>query len=370
MRATGVRWRPGPGSARLSRDRACEVTQGYRGSAARPTSTGEEARVADVVVLGQIGRDLVLRIRALPGPGGSVAAEERREMLGGKGANQAVALAQLGVPVALVGVVGHDTAGTLVLAQAAADGIDVGSVVHRPKTETALLLDLVEDGGRHRLVESVPEPVLLTTDDVAAAADELASCQLLILQLQQPGPAIRAALERVPEAAVVVADGAPADDETRAALLARASVLRADTPEAALLLGREADGADAVREAAAELLTAGPRLVSLGAGEEGTVVAWRAGPPLDVAAEELAADPRWADGELLTPLFGGPTVDATGAGDAYVAALAAALLGDAAPADAAWAAAGAAALTVGHPGGRPALTTAALAGVLGRYRSE
>jgi ribokinase len=256
----------------------------------------------------------------------------------------------------------------MALTQAVSDGIDVTSVARRVTGETALLLDVVEDGGRHRLVESVPGPMLLTEDDVAAAAGLIASCQLLLLQLQQPGPAVRAALRHA--RAVVVADGAPSDDETRAALLARAQVLRADTDEAAQLAGRELRGADEVREAAAELLTAGPRLVSLGAGDEGTVVAWRAGPPLDVAADEQAADPRWADGELVIPLFGGPTVDATGAGDAYVAALAAALLGNAAPADAAWAAAAAAALTIGHPGGRPALTPAALADVLRRYRSE
>ncbi len=59
--------------------------------------------MADVVVLGQVGRDLVLRVGALPEAGGSAAVSERREMLGGKGANQAVTLAQLGVPVALVG---------------------------------------------------------------------------------------------------------------------------------------------------------------------------------------------------------------------------------------------------------------------------
>jgi ribokinase len=118
--------------------------------------------MSDVVVVGQVGRDLVLRVRALPEAGGSAAAAERRELLGGKGANQAVALTQLGVPVALVGVVGDDPAGRQVLAQAADDGLDVSAVVPRPGAATALLLDLVEGGGRRRLVESVPEEVLLT----------------------------------------------------------------------------------------------------------------------------------------------------------------------------------------------------------------
>jgi ribokinase len=318
--------------------------------------------VPDVVVVGQVGRDLVLRVAGLPGPGGSVTAAERHEVLGGKGANQAVALAQLGVPVALVGVVGADRAGEDALAQAVADGIDVAGVRRRAGTATALLLDLVEDGGTRRLVESVPDGVLLTADDVAAAGALIASCALLSVQLQTPGSAVRAALDRVPRAALVVADGAPDDDATRTAVLARADAVRADAAEAALLVGRELPDLAAVRAAAAELLAAGPRLVSLAAGEDGDLVAWRAGRP------PAADDPRWAGGAVLVPHLAEAPADPTGAGDASVAALAAALLGGATPEDAAWRAAAAAALTVARAGGRPALSPSALAGVVSAHR--
>jgi ribokinase len=328
----------------------------------------EGALVADVVVLGQVARDLVLRLDALPDGGGTATARERREVLGGKGANQAVALAQLGVPVALVGVVGDDAAGAQVRAQAAADGVDVSCVTSRPGAATALLLDLVADGSR-RLVEHVPPEALLTEADVASAAEQIAACQVLSIQLQQPGDAVRAALSRVPATALVVADGAPADEATRTAVLRRADVVRADVAEAAALTGRELDGPDAFRDAAAELLTAGPRLVALATGEDGDLVAWRAGPPLGIAATELEADPRWVDGEVLIPRLGGPPVDPTGAGDAFVAALTATLLGGAGPEDAGWVAAAAAALTVGHAGGRPALEPTALGEAIRRFRA-
>jgi ribokinase len=326
--------------------------------------------MADVVVLGQIGRDLVLRTAALPAAGGAAPVVERREQLGGKGANQAVALAQLGVPVALVGVVGEDLPGAEVLARAAADGIDVSAVVRRHRATTALLVDLVEDGGRRRLLEDVPDAVLLTPADVERAADQVTAAQLVSIQLQQPGEAVRAALDLAPPGAVVVTDGAPMNESTRRAVLARADVVRADPDEAELLAGRELPGVDEARDAAAELLTAGPRLVVLGLGEAGDLVAWRAGPPLGRAAEELEADPRWADGELVVPLLGGEPVDPTGAGDAYVAALTATLLGGAAPEDAAWAAAAAAAATVAHAGGRPDLSAAVLAGLVAQHRRE
>jgi ribokinase len=305
--------------------------------------------MADVVVVGQIGRDLVLRVDELPPPGGSATARERRELLGGKGANQAVALAQLGVPVALVGVVGDDRPGDEACVQAAADGIDVSCVVRRPGATTALLLDLVEDGGRRRLVESVPDDVLLTADDVRPAADLIAGAAALVLQLQTPGAGVRAALDAVRPGALVVADGAPQDEQTRAAVLARADVVRADGSEAAQLVGRPLEGIDAVRQAARDLLDAGPRLVALGAGEDGDLVAW-------------------ADGEVLLPLLGEDPVDPTGAGDSYVAALTAALLGGAGPEDAAWAASSAAALSVTHAGGRPALSPEALESAVHRFR--
>ncbi|MGY1608311.1 MULTISPECIES: PfkB family carbohydrate kinase [unclassified Geodermatophilus] len=316
-----------------------------------------------VVVLGQVGRDLVLRVGGLPEAGGSADVAERREVLGGKGANQAVALAQLGVTVALVGVVGDDTAGADVTAAARADGIDVGCVTRRARVATALLVDVVEDGGRRRLLEDVPDGVLLTADDVAAAAGAVTGCRALSLQLQQPGEAVRAALRLARPDALVVADGAPADDATRAALLDRATVLRADAQEAGLLVGRALGGVDDVRAAARELVAAGPRLVALSAGDDGEVVAWRGGrPPVGRGAD-------WPpDGVVRVPLSDTEPVDPTGGGDAFVAALTAALLDGASPTGAARAASAAGTLTVQRLGGRPALTADALAAQVARER--
>ncbi|SHG81965.1 PfkB family carbohydrate kinase [Geodermatophilus nigrescens] len=315
-----------------------------------------------VVVLGQVGRDLVLQVTELPGAGGSADVGERLEVAGGKGANQAVALAQLGLPVALVGVVGED--GEPLLDRARADGVDVTAVVRRPGVPSALLVDVVEADGTRRLLEDVPDGVLLTAADVAAAGDLLAGCAALVLQLQQPGEAVRAALDRVGPDALVVADGAPADDGTRDAVLARAAVLRADASEAALLVGRGLDGVGDVRAAARELLAAGPRLVALSAGADGDLVAWRGGP-----SPAAGGQPWPDDGDLLLPLHDHHPADPTGGGDSTVAALTAAVLGGATPEDAARAASAAATLTVGRLGGRPALTAADLAAQVARERA-
>ncbi|MFC8192864.1 PfkB family carbohydrate kinase [Cellulomonas sp. NPDC057328] len=302
----------------------------------------------DVVVVGQVGRDLVLRVGGVPGAGGSAPVRGRVEVLGGKGANQAVACAQLGLAVGLVGVVGDDRAADDVLAQARADGIDVRHVVRRAGAATALLLDVVADGGERRLLEHVADDVLLRPADVRSAAGAVRGARAVLLQLQQPAPAIGAALDACGPDALVVADGAPQDDGLRERLVATAHVLRADAAEAGVLVGRPVGGVAAGVEAARELVARGPRVVALEAGDANVVA--------------------WDGGHVVVPLLGGAPVDPTGAGDSFVGGLTAALLAGHDPATAGWWASAAAASTVGRLGGRPDLDPGRLADAARRAR--
>jgi ribokinase len=294
-------------------------------------------------VVGQVGRDLVLTVDGVPAAGGAADVRERVEALGGKGASQARACRQLGVDVALVGVVGDDHAGRSALAEARGAGIDVTGAVTRAGARTALLVDVVGPPGERRLLEHVEPPVLLTPDDVRAATPLLHAAGAVLLQLQQPAGAVRAALDAVGGRDVlVVADGAPPDDGLRDALLAAGAVLRADADEAATLVGRAVDGVADTVDAARELVGRGARVVALAAGSAGNVVAW-------------------AGGHVVTPRLGDDPVDPTGAGDSTVAALAVALLTGRTPEEAAWWAAVAARRAVGHPGGWPDLDRDAVA---------
>ncbi|MEE6272986.1 PfkB family carbohydrate kinase [Georgenia sp. MJ206] len=310
-------------------------------SEARRTS-----RTPDVVVLGQVARDLVLEVAELPPGGDATPITRRQELLGGKGANQAVAWRQLGVDVALVGVVGDDDAGRSVLAQAADDGIDVAGVVVRQGAPTALLVDVVEEDGTRRLLEDAPGGVLLTAADVRGSAEVLRAARVVVLQLQQPGAAILEALRVVDGAdCLLVADGAAEDADVMRAVLSAATVLRADAAEAAEVLGEELPGVEAVLDGARRLVADGPRLVALEAGGDGNVAAW-------------------PDGHVVMPLLDeGPTVDPTGAGDAFVTGLVHALVEGADAETAAWHGSAAAALTVTKAGGRPDLHSGRVAEV-------
>jgi ribokinase len=293
-----------------------------------------------VVVVGQVARDLVLVVDDVPGPGGSVDVEHRREMLGGKGANIAVGLAQLGMPVAVVGVVGDDLVGAELLAQCERDHLGTTSVRRRTGTESALMVDVVTADGQWRYFESVPADALLTPGDIEAAAGLLGTARNAILQLQQPADAVLAALDRLSPTCRVILDGVPEDAASQDRILAGGSVLRLDAREAELLAGRSIDDEAAARTVAADLLNRGPELVVIAVGRDGNLVAW-------------------PEGAMLLPLIEpDQVVDTTGGGDAFVAALTWALDRGEDPVRAGQLATAAAGLVVRHPGGRPTLEAA------------
>ena len=286
-----------------------------------------------IVVVGPIGRDLMLRIEALPDAGGSAPVERRRELLGGKGANQAVACRQLGATTALVGVVGDDDPGRSVLAQAEADGIDVTHVVQRHGASTALLVDVLQPDGIHRLLEDIDPATGLTADEVSAGADIIRRADAVLIPLQQTESAILRALAIAPPAALVVADGAPANNRVRDAVLGRADVLRADSREVRSYLG-DSDDVPRLIAAARTMLTAQARLFAFGISGGDAVV--------------------WQDGEIVLRHAPG-SVDPTGAGDSFVAALTVGLLTGVGERTAAEWASAAAGETAAREGARPDL---------------
>lgn len=288
-----------------------------------------------VVVIGQIARDLVLRTDGPPTTDDSAAILQRKELLGGKGANQAVGLAQLGVPVALIGVAGDDDVGESVLAQARGDGIDVGGVARRGTT--ALLIDVVPKPAERMLLEDVPENSLVQVADLDRSASLFDTGDTVSIQLQQPPTTALEAAQRARRRGLrVVADGVPAP-HVRADLLAAVDVIRADATEASLIAGREITTAKQAFELADHLLTCGPGLVAIAVPKVGDLVSWRGGSQLF----------EFADVDVMDP---------TGAGDAFVAGLIAALRDGATPPEAGELAAAAASSTVQRLGGRPDLS--------------
>ena len=110
---------------------------------------------AAVCVVGSANVDLVFRAARLPGTGETVAARSFAEGCGGKGANQAVMAARLGARVCLVGRVGADSFGQLLLNNLRTNGVSTAFVGIDPARPTGVAAVVVDDLG-HAIASSWP----------------------------------------------------------------------------------------------------------------------------------------------------------------------------------------------------------------------
>jgi ribokinase len=245
----------------------------------------------ELVVLGSLNLDLVLPVGRLPAPGQTVLGGDLRRYGGGKGANQAVALAALGGRVRLVGRVGPD-AGQLL---AEIVGVDISGVLVDPDTTTGHALILVDDRGENIIAVAPGANGRLDHTDAARAADPLGPGDTLVCQLEVPVPVVAGAAHTARAAgALVVLNAAPAVP-VPAALLADIDILVVNESEARAI-GSADPAVLASRVGCAVVVTLGADGAAFATPSAGRATSVPSH-PVDI-------------------------VDTTGAGDAFVAGLA------------------------------------------------
>jgi sugar/nucleoside kinase (ribokinase family) len=286
-----------------------------------------------VLVVGDVATDVVAVVSGEPAPGSDRPATIRTRG-GGAGANVAVHLARLGVPVALAGCVGDDAAGRALAAELAAAGVRT-ALRTVTGAATGTIVSLVEPGGQRSMLADRGANLALRPDDVPAPArgDHLHLSGYALLD-PGPRPAALAALAEAAAAGCTVSVDPASTGPLRAYSAARwladtagATVLLPNAEEAALLTGC------AGPEEAARALAARHPAVAVSLGAEGAL--WASG------------------GEVLhRPAHPARVLDSTGAGDAFAAGLLAAWLAGRPPAEALDAGLALAATVVGRAGAR------------------
>jgi len=291
----------------------------------------------DIVVVGGANMDYLVRGRELPKPGETVMGDEFQEAPGGKGANQAVAAARLGARVALVARVGADKLGKAILKQLKKEGVDTKYIVRDENEPTGVALVLVGKGGEKEILTAPGANRQFSVNEVRDAAQMIQSARILLTQLEVPLEAVILAAQLAHQAgAKIILDPAPPislPDE----LLHTVSLIKPNASEAEALTGVQVRDRDSARNAAKRLLERGVGAVAVQAGEEGNLL---------VTSEQ----------EYWLPKIPVQSVDATGAGDAFAAALAVALSEERSwPEAGAWASAAAALKTtkIGAQAGLP-----------------
>ncbi|MCX4434023.1 MULTISPECIES: ribokinase [Streptomyces] len=253
----------------------------------------------DLLVVGSANADLVIGVERRPAAGETVLGSDLVVHPGGKGANQAVAAGRLGARTALLARVGDDAHGRLLLDSQRAAGVDTaGVLVGGAPTGVALIT--VDPSGDNSIVVSPGANGRLTPEDVRSAGNLLAASRVVSAQLEIPLETVVEVVRNLAPGSRFVLNPSP-PRALPAEVLAACDPLIVNEHEARVIVGT--DLGDSPEDWASALLALGPRSVVITLGARGALVAS-------------------AEGAARVPSVKVETVDTTGAGDAFTAALA------------------------------------------------
>ena len=268
------------------------------------------SRTRKVTVVGSLNIDLVCHATKRPDKGETLIGDAFDIFTGGKGFNQATAAARLGAEVTLIGSVGADSFGEMLLIATENEHIDSRFVRKRTDTGTGVATIVVEPDGDNSIIVVPRANMALTTTDIDAAADCISDANVLLLQLETPIAASEhAAAIAKAHGTTVILNPAPAQPLPDS-LLASVDILTPNQSETELLSGMQVSNDEEARNAAevlrARMVDTATSAVVLTLGEQGALI-------LTSRTSERI------------PALAVDAVDTTGAGDAFCGALATAL---------------------------------------------
>jgi ribokinase len=290
-----------------------------------------------IVVVGSINLDLVVGADRIPQVGETIIGNSFNTFYGGKGANQAVAAAKLGYPVAMVGNVGSDAFGAQLRGGLEAAGVDATYV---NTVEGASGIALITTGlcGENNIVVVPGANGHLTTKMLERVTPLLEGAGFLLAQLEIPLETVDYLAQFAERHDIpLMLDPAPAR-ELSATLLRRVTWITPNETEAPQLLKIDlGNGAQNSYAAADHLLASGVKNVLLKLGARGCVI-----------AQENRL-------KKHVPAFPVNALDTTGAGDAFNAGFAVGMMRGASVAHSAVFASAVAAISVTRPGAQSSM---------------
>jgi ribokinase len=289
-----------------------------------------------IVVVGSINLDLVATADRIPQVGETITGKGFHTFFGGKGANQAVAVARLGYPVAMVGNVGDDAFGAQLRQGLKQVGVDT-TYVNTVEGPSGIALITTGSRGENSIVVVPGANGKLSPQLLEKAASLLQRAGFLLAQLEIPLETVDY-LSRFAEQNGIpfMLDPAPCC-ELSPDLLRRVTWFTPNETETNALLRTSHVDSRSASAAADRLLTAGVRNVLLKLGSQGCLVAEGSRPKEHV------------------PAFSVKAVDTTAAGDAFNGGFAIGVLrGYTSPRSAVFASA-VAAISVTRPGAQPSM---------------
>ncbi|MGK7948434.1 MAG: ribokinase [Xenococcaceae cyanobacterium] len=260
-----------------------------------------------VVVFGSINIDLVVEVTHLPAKGETVIGNRFFTNAGGKAANQAVAVAKLGIPVHLVGQIGDDTFGQTLLQNLRKAGVQTDKITVNPHIHSGIASITVDEEGQNTIACAAGANRLVGEQELAQFRALLPKAKVAMLELGVPlSSVLAAARDARANDCCLILDPAPAKSNLPDELYQLVDIITPNEIEASQLVGFTVDGVTTARQAATFLHQMGAKKVIITLGNQGAFCS-------------TGQDSFWVKPIPVK------VIDAVAAGDAFNGALAAAL---------------------------------------------
>lgn len=257
----------------------------------------------NICVIGSINMDLVINVDRMVKVGETILSKSFNKNSGGKGANQAVAASRLGVNVHMIGKVGNDDVGDILLKKLSEDNIDVEFVSIDNGNPTGMAIITVDEFANNSIIVIPGANLDIECSDVKKAENIIKMSKLIIAQFETPIESTITAFKIAKENGVItILNPAPAKEIPRE-LLALTDIIVPNETEACELTKVKIESEVSIKLASKKFLESGVKYVIITLGERGSAL---------VSNEEY---------ELLEAIKVN-AVDTTAAGDSFIGALA------------------------------------------------
>lgn len=262
----------------------------------------------NICVIGSLNMDLVVNVDIMPKPGQTIIGSNFKEVPGGKGANQAVAMARLNGNVSMIGKVGEDGFGQTLINSLKNDKVDT-TYIQTSKGATGVALITVDKNAQNSIVVSPGANFEVKEDDIDNNIEAIKNSDIVVLQLETPLNTIKYALNKAKELnKYTILNPAPAvklDDE----IIKNVDLLTPNETELEIISGVSIETEEDIQKAAQIMIEKGVKELIVTLGSKGS---------LYINKEK----------SMFKKAYKVEAVDTTAAGDSYTGALAVALSQD------------------------------------------
>lgn len=260
-----------------------------------------------IVVIGSLNYDIILKSSRLPERGETMPVNNASFSAGGKGANQAVQAAKLGVPAYLVGCVGEDAQGAYLLQTASTYGVNTERVSMVSDVSSGMgVISALDDGSVFASIVRGAN-YAVTKEHIDAAEPLLREAAIVILQMEIPAEINAYAIQKAKACGCkVILNAAPAM-EMPERYLQMCDIIVVNEVEAAFYLKTELSSIDEAEKGAAKLAGSYDADIIITLGKAGAVVS--------------------DDGNItFLPAKEVEAIETTGAGDSFIGGVGYALM--------------------------------------------